>query len=145
MPQSERADKLTYETRVTAVLALMARGWGAPRIVESVRKSWDLGQAQAYNYIRTAKRRIAKITEHKREHLLGEILSRHDDLRDKGYAGSDHRLVLELDKEDAKLLGLYPPTKIAPTDPTGQHEYAALSDDERAKRVAALLKRAKED
>ena len=142
---AKKADKLTYETRVTAVLALMARGWGAPRIVENVRKSWDLEQAQAYNYIRTAKRRIAKLQDHKSRHLIGEILARRDDLRDKAYANSDYRLVLELDKEDAKLLGLYPPTKIAPTDPTGQHEYAALSDDERAKRIAALLQRVKED
>ena len=38
-----------------------------------------------------------------------------------------------------KLLGLDAPTKIAPTDPTGTKEYAELTDDERAERLAAIL------
>lgn len=41
-----------------------------------------------------------------------------------------------------RALGLFV-DKVAPTDPTGQKEYAALTDDERAARVTALLERAR--
>jgi transcriptional regulator with XRE-family HTH domain len=39
----------------------------------------------------------------------------------------------------AKLLGLDAPTKIAPTDPTGEKPYDNVSDDERIARLATLL------
>jgi len=139
---TKKADKIEYEQRVDVVLGLMARGWRKVRIVQNVSKTWDVTSRQAYNYARSAEKRIAAIGQRKREGLLDELLARHDDLRDKGYGDRDHRLVLDVDKEDAKLLGLYPPTKIAPTDPTGEKEYAGLSDDERARRIAALLKQA---
>jgi hypothetical protein len=45
-------------------------------------------------------------------------------------------------QEINKLLGLYAPEKVAPTDPTGEYAYEGgqpLSDEERANRVAALL------
>jgi hypothetical protein len=46
-------------------------------------------------------------------------------------------------EQKAKLLGLYAPTKVAPTDPSGEHEYGELTDEERAARVVALLERAR--
>jgi hypothetical protein len=42
----------------------------------------------------------------------------------------------------ARTLGLYI-DKIAPTDPTGTKPYEALTDDERAARIAAILERAR--
>lgn len=41
--------------------------------------------------------------------------------------------------EIREILGLNAPTKIAPTDPTGEREYDALSDDERSRRVLAII------
>lgn len=43
-----------------------------------------------------------------------------------------------------ELLGLRPPLKVAPTDPTGKKEYGQLTDDERAARTLALLDAARE-
>ena len=41
---------------------------------------------------------------------------------------------------EAKLLGTLAPTKVAPTDPSGEEEYGSgLTDEERLKRVLALL------
>jgi len=44
----------------------------------------------------------------------------------------------------AKLLGLDAPTKIAPTDPSGENEYAGLSDDA-LKELAARIARPEPD
>ena len=108
---AKKADKITYEQRVTIILGLIARGVRSERIVQNVSETWDITGRQARNYVRAARRRIAALTAHKREHLLGEILVRRDDLREKAYSSGDHRLVLDLDKEDTKLLGLYPAEK----------------------------------
>ena len=106
-----KSDKVTYDTRVRAVISLMHRGWDSPRIVENGCKTWAVSHQAVYGYIKTARQRIAALYEHKLESIAGEILSRHDDLREKGYADNDFRLILDVDKEDAKLLGLYPAEK----------------------------------
>ncbi len=41
-------------------------------------------------------------------------------------------------EREARLLGLDAPTKIAPTDPTGQHEYQGMSDDELVARLREI-------
>lgn len=46
--------------------------------------------------------------------------------------------------EIREILGLNAPTKIAPTDPTGTKEYDPLSDDEKARRIYAILQAAKD-
>jgi hypothetical protein len=50
---------------------------------------------------------------------------------------------LALDKELRDLLGVDAPTKIAPTDPTGQKSYEPLTEEERAVRLSQLLDRIK--
>ena len=50
---------------------------------------------------------------------------------------------LKLAERRAKLLGLDAPVKVAPTDPSGEKEYAGLTDEQRAERIAQLLERAR--
>ena len=38
-----------------------------------------------------------------------------------------------------KIMGIDAPTKVAPTDPTGRKEYTGLTDEERNRRICALL------
>ena len=42
-------------------------------------------------------------------------------------------------EQRCKIIGLYAPTKVAPTDPTGEKEFSGLTDEERVKRIVALL------
>ena len=111
MPQSKRADKATYEQRMTVIIGLIIRGMNAARIVPNIAAQWDITERHGRNYVRAARRRLEALAEHKRKHLLDEMIVRHDDLREKGYTGGDLKLVLDVDKEDAKLLGLYPAEK----------------------------------
>jgi hypothetical protein len=63
-----------------------------------------------------------------------------------GQAG-DPRYVhnlLEITEQRAKLLGLYAPSKVAPTDPSGEKEFGALTDAERAAGIAAILDKARD-
>ena len=126
----KKADKVTYENRINAVLALIHRGWASPRIVQNIAQTWDIERRQAYAYMKSARKRIEKLYAEKRVGLVGEILSRHNDLRDKGYADNDFRLILDVDKEDAKLLGLYPAEK---------HEHDIRGIDDAIARELALL------
>jgi hypothetical protein len=137
-----RADRVTYEARITEVVRRVVTGESVPDILEFIVKTWGVEHAQAYNYVSRAKAALLKIHEHKRRVALGEMLARHDALRKLGFDAKDHRLVLDTDKEDANLLGLYPPKKVAPTNPAGDQEYGALSDEERMKRLLAVLKEA---
>ena len=127
---AKRTDKVTYEQRLTVVMGMIARGMSSQRIVQVVSVNWDIAIRTAWGYLRTARNRMADLVAHKREHLLEEILSRHDDLREKGYTGGDLRLVLDTDKEDAKLLGLYPAEK---------HEHDIRGIDDAIARELALL------
>jgi len=129
-----KTDKITHEHRIQAVLAMIHRGWSSQRIVENGCKTWDISHQAVYGYIKTARNRIAELYKHKLGSMAGEILSRHDDLREKGYAGGDHRLVLDVDKEDAKLLGLYPAEK-------HEHDITGI-DNAIARELARLAGRA---
>ena len=122
------------------MLGLIARGWSRVRIVETVRKSWGVDQSMAYRYYKTCERRIAKLYEHKQEHLLAEMLLRHDDLRDKGYEQLDYRLVLATDQEDARLLGLYPEEKRSV-----RHSFERINDEIEAELAALAALGAAED
>jgi len=51
---------------------------------------------------------------------------------------------LRIMERRARLLGLDAPTKIAPTDPTGEHEYRDLSDNERLEQIQRILDAARE-
>ena len=46
---------------------------------------------------------------------------------------------LKVEERRAKLLGLDAPNKVAPTDPTGDHEYRGFSDDDFVARLRAIV------
>lgn len=107
----DKADKIESLEREDQVFSWMCRGWRSPKIVENAIQKWNIERAQAYRYIRKARERLEKMYEQKQAQGLSEMLGRHHDMRDKGYEVGDFRFVLDLDKEDAKLLGLYPSEK----------------------------------
>lgn len=121
---------------------MIARCETRAKIVEFMSTEWGISTKQAARYLSTARFRIQRLVDAKRQDLLGEALARHDELRRAGFADKNYDLVLNADKEDANLLGLYPPKKVAPTNPAGDQEYGALSDEERMKRLLAVLKEA---
>lgn len=107
----KHGDQIVYEQRVTEAIARIARGEKPQDIVQFMQESWGIRHDQARRYLSTARFRIQRLVDAKRQNLLGETLARHDLLRKIGFDDKDYRLVLDTDKEDAKLLGLYAPER----------------------------------
>ena len=49
--------------------------------------------------------------------------------------------ILKIMARRAKLLGLDAPTKVAPTDPSGEQEYSGMTDDERIAAIMEIIER----
>ena len=137
-----KADSAEFERRISAVTKRIVECEPAIDIVQSVSAEYGVTTRQGWNYYTWALARLRKLAAQTDMAMLGKMLARHDLLRKHGFKEKDYRLVLDTDKEDASLLGLYPPKKIAPTNPAGDQEYGALSDEERMKRLLAVLKEA---
>lgn len=106
----------------------------------------DIPRATAYKTVQTALQEIRDNYRETATEVMGVELARLDALTVmlwKKAAGGEPAAtdrILRIMERRAKLLGLDAPTKIAPTDPTGESEYAGLSDDalrELAAKVAA--------
>lgn len=72
---------------------------------------------------------------------IGELIRVYMPLAKQG----DHKaagIILKCDERISALQGLEAPKKIAPTDPTGEHEYVGLTEDERAERLTEILQAA---
>lgn len=67
-----------------------------------------------------------------RKKLMRRHLAQRRNLYAKAVAQGDTRAALAVLADEAKLLGLYAPVKVAPTNPEGNQPYATLTDAERA-------------
>ncbi len=107
---SAKVDQAEKEKRVYEI-SLMLRRKSRPFILGYIRENWHLKTAQADNYIRMARKEWRRYFEK----LQGDGLSYHmaqlRDLKDKAHQQKDLRLVLDIIKEEAKLLDLYPAEK----------------------------------
>lgn len=127
MPEDKKkkSDMLEVERRVYQV-GLMLRRKPINFIIQYCADTWDIEARQARNYIRRARKEWKKYFEK----LKGDGLSYHiaqiRDLKDQAYSKkvvigtvdnkqvktvADLGLVLEITKEEAKLMGVYPNEK----------------------------------
>ena len=92
-------------------------------IIEFIRKEWGLEKAQAYNYIRSARKEWQKYFAKLKHDGMGYHVAQLRDLKDQAYSRkvvigrgdnkeiitvADLGLVFEITKEEAKLMGIYP-------------------------------------
>jgi hypothetical protein len=104
-------------------------------------QNWGVSKRQLWNYVRAADRLVKERFDARAEHLLNRHLLQRRTLYAHAMGAGDYRTALAVLQDEAKLEGLYPPTKVAPTTPDGQEAWAPalrdLSDEELA--VAARL------
>jgi hypothetical protein len=100
-------------------------------------QQWDVSDRQLWRYIQAADRLVQKRFDAKAEHLLARHLLQRRQLYAHAMGAGDFGTALRVLQDEAKLEGLYPPTKIAPTNPAGDQPYECnpLSESER---LAAL-------
>ncbi len=127
----KKTDSAEFERRVTETIVKIAECMPTHNIVDYMIANWGIARAQAFRYVGWANMRIQKTHEHKRATALNETLVRHDLLRRHGFANKNYDLVLDTDKEDAKLLGLYA---------TEKHEVTLIGKDLDAAISAELAK-----
>ncbi len=102
-------------------------------------QAWNVSDGQLWRYVRAADRLCKRHFDAKAGHLLARHLLQRRQLYAHAMGAGDFRTALAVLQDEAKLEGLYPPQKIAPTNPEGDKEYAGgLTDADRAAALQCL-------
>jgi hypothetical protein len=134
-----KADKALALRRVDDILRIRLDGaqwWDVREFVREKEKepgsAWfladgepPLSDGQIRRYQQQADRLAYESHERSRRKLFRRHLAQRRHLYGRAVTTGDIRTALACAQDEARLLGLYPPQKIAPTDPTGSKEYAA--------------------
>jgi hypothetical protein len=137
MPRSTKAET---EQRVEQVYKMLLGGATFPDIREfavAPEQQWDVSDTQIRRYMTAAYQLIRERYQAKADYSFNLHMLRREQLLAHAMGAGDFGTALRVLQDAAKLEGLYPPTKIAPTTPAGDQPYEcnALSEPER---LAAL-------
>lgn len=149
-----KSTKATVQQRVEEVLELRLAGAEFHQIrkyanvpdPQSGRKPWGVSDSQLWRYIRAGDELLAEILDKDRERLLNRHIAARRRLLSRAVAQNDLSNARALLKDEAELLGLYPPTKTQLTGKDGAPlipptPEKPLTDGERETAVANLLAR----
>lgn len=147
--KDKRATPAEIEQRITAILPYVILGKTGEEILEIIRQDpsveWGVERAQLYNYIKVVKEHIKKSCLIDRNFEIGRVKHRLEELFKMAVKEKDINQARLLLGDHCKLFGLNAPDKIAPTDPTGEHEYIGEANRERISLFLALFKEYKEN
>ena len=101
----KRIDEVEKQKRLYQV-SLLLRRRPTNFIVDFIRQEWGIERAQAFNYIRLAKEEWKKYFVNMKSSGIGYHISQMREIKDKAYGNDDLRLVFEIAKEEAKLMGM---------------------------------------
>jgi hypothetical protein len=147
-----KATRATVQRRVEEVLRIRLDGAAFWDVREYAREKeqeegspWFLSEGgkplsdgQLWRYIAQADKLAAKNFRASRKKMLRRHLLRRENLFGKCCVSGDYRTALAVLRDLAELEGLYPPRKIAPTNPAGDQPYDPLSDEERLAALAEI-------
>jgi hypothetical protein len=124
-----KSTKAEVRKRVEEVFKLRLGGAEFADIVQyasAPEQAWGVSERQLWNYVAAADSLVKERFDARAEHLLARHLLQRRALYAHAMAAGDYRTALAVLQDEAKLEALYPPTKIAPTNPEGDREYAAV-------------------
>jgi len=110
MAKLNEADKIEKEKRIYQV-SLLLRRKPMSFIIEFVMKKWNVEKAQAYRYIKLARKEWKKYFEKLKGDGIAYHVTQNRDLKDKAMTDGDYKLAFDIAKEEAKLMGVYPAEK----------------------------------
>jgi hypothetical protein len=134
-----KSTKAEVAKRVSEVFKLRLGGAEFADIREyaaAPEQGWNVSDSQLWRYILAADALCKDYFDAKAEYLLPRHLLQRRQLYAHCMSAGDFRTALAVLKDEAELERLYPPKKVAPTDPTGEKQYSVGMTD--AERVAAL-------
>ncbi len=133
MPKSSQAET---QHRVAEVLRLVLAGAEFPEVRQFAKQQgWKVSDRQLRRYMEAAYRQLAQLSDQDADQLKGRHLMQRRALYARALKGGDLRTALVILQDEAKLEGLYPPTKIAPTTPDGTQPYSPIALSERLPRL----------
>jgi hypothetical protein len=135
-----RSSKVETERRVEQVYKMLLGGATFPDIREfgcAPEQQWDVSDTQIRRYMTAAHQLIRERFEAKADYSFNRHMLRREQLFAHAMGAGDFGTALRVLQDEAKLEGLYPPTKIAPTNPEGDKPYDSVTLTE-AERLAAL-------
>jgi len=103
-------DKIEKQKRIYEI-SLLLRKKSINYILQFVAQNWGLRNRQAYNYIRLAREEWQKYFAKLKTDGMSYHVAQLRDLKDATYGKEDYRLVFDIAKEEAKLMGIYPTEK----------------------------------
>ena len=121
----DKVDTKTYQERVYEISRMLRRK-PTSYILEYIVNTYGVEQTQAYNYIKDAKEEWKKYFEKLKGDGIAYHIAQIRDLKDQAYSKkvvigtvdnkqivniADLGLILEITKEEAKLMGIYPSEK----------------------------------
>lgn len=101
----KRIDKVEKQKRIYQV-SLLLRRRPTGFIVDFIRQEWGIERAQAFNYIKLAKEEWARYFANMKSSGIGYHITQMREIKDKAYGNDDLRLVFDIAKEEAKLMGM---------------------------------------
>ena len=97
--------QVEMEKRVYQV-SLLLRRKPTSFIIEYMIKNWEIERAQAYRYIRLARKEWKKYFEKLKGDGIAYHVTQNRDLKDKAMTDGDYKLAFDIAKEEAKLMGV---------------------------------------
>ena len=101
----KRIDEVEKERRIYKV-SLLLRRKPTSFIVQFIAQEWGLEKRQAFNYIRLAKEEWGRYFAHMKRSGIGYHVTQMREIKDAAYRENDLRLVFDVAKEEAKLMGV---------------------------------------
>ena len=96
-------------------------------------QEWRRGRPPARRYIAASDKLLPSGWRRTADKLFARHVAQRQALYARAVNAADYSTALRVAKDEAELQGLYPPKKIAPTNPDGDREYGlGFTDDERA-------------
>ena len=103
-------NKVEKQKRIYEI-SLLLRKKSVNYIVQFIAQNWDLRDRQAYNYIRLAREEWQKYFAKLKYDGMSYHVAQLRDLKDTAHDKENYRLVFDIAKEEAKLMGIYPAEK----------------------------------
>ena len=103
-------DKIEKEKRIYQI-SLLLRRKPTKYIIQFITQKWGLEKRQAYNYIKLARKEWQKYFTNLKHAGISYHIAQMRDLKDTAGSKKDYRLVFDIAKEEAKLMGIYPSEK----------------------------------
>jgi hypothetical protein len=137
-----KATRAQVQTRVEEVLRIRLDGaefWDVREYAREKEReagsAWELppggkplSDGQLWRYIARADRLLAESCRASRKKLFRRHLAQRRNLYAKATSAGDYRTALAVLRDEAELQGLYPPKKVAHTDPSGSKSEASADD-----------------